>query len=136
MRICLKTMTKVAVLRKDKCVWKFMVIPNEGDVEETPYMGKRINRRVNHSDRRRKSLLCEFSWDRYSAGYHCHTSKKAAKAHSRLCVSVAGIGGKSIMTPVILDYIIPAGTKVTYGIDWAGTTIVTPILINPRIKEK
>jgi len=130
--MCLDEVTKEVVLRKDKVVYKAVKV--SGKMEKTTCdafdlsTSKILNAEI---------VPIEYAWEKeYDSGFHCFVSKIPAEMWSRYCV--------------VRSYIIPKGTKVTIGKQQlcdcsknnvnSGRTIistiyVTPVLINPRIKE-
>ena len=129
--MCLNVVTKTCTLKKDMRVWKYMEIPAGCRVERTPYRQTKLNQHVNRC-KSTGMLSCNIQGSKpYPAGFHCHLSEEDAQQHAyrfRCYFAIA--------RPVILDYILPAGTTVTFGKSGYGTIVVTPILINPRIPEK
>lgn len=131
--MCLDTVGRTVTLKRDRMVWKVVRL---GKNKELPLVQEGCNflsARKHISDRKNK-IFTEYRDDEYIPYFHCFTTKAAAGAMGK-CFTHSW----SIAKHAVLEFIIPADTIVLYGkqaeISHRYTTIVTPVLINPRVKE-
>jgi len=128
--MCLHEITGYKTLDKDKTIYKVVRINNHGD-EISPYQHYNFSKRENILDYdavETISIRPNFPQKvEYKLGFHCYATIKAAKDEKDswdfVCTHFE-----------IKRYIIPRGTLVVVGKEYNQMVIVTPILINPRIK--
>ena len=129
--MCLDRVTECDVVlkkdkkdKKDKKVWKVVFLGDEGEYSALYFSS--LNKHTIEEDYLTTIHTMNLNGESYDSGYHCFTSKKDALAWK------VTIGEPSYK---VLPYIIPAGTTVTKGIQDGLKAIVSPVLINPRVKE-
>lgn len=124
--MCLNKLTVKRTLKKDKVVQKVMERNNGRIVtffELYDFSKKRI-----HQAKVRTIYASDDKPLEYDSGFHCYPEKKKnPKGYDAFYENYDDC--------FIEDFIIPAGTTVQYGKQNNQTVIVTPVLINPRVKE-
>lgn len=133
--MCLDELTVKRILKKDMVVKKVI----KGYVtENTLYTDVELSDKRIHEAERLNSMSVK-TIKGYEPGFHCYLnniSDRVLKNHYLYEYYITIGSYRKIMT-----YIIPAGTKVQYGymVNMSGgisiKVIVTPVLINPRVKE-
>lgn len=124
--MCLRTISHYETLTKDLKIYKVV----HGTVCEFPefYGGDDYASKRNHIALRRWVSMFTSLWEKtkhYRAGFHGFLTRYAALKW------MEGAKYKRIAT-----YIIPKGTKVLFGEQDHMKCVVSPIMINPRVKEK
>lgn len=132
--MCLNRLTVKRTLKKDKTVFKHMKYKK--GIETTPYYPRDFNIKFLKANTKIEIDIwngVRKIWDeKYNSGWHCFVKKSDA-----IFFQGGSLG-------LILKYIIPKGTDVQYGYqniynnlndeEKDLSVIVTPTLINPRIK--
>lgn len=122
--MCLDTITRHKVLKKDLIVKKIVLIGNNHNLYTGTLMGNiyRIWRGVN------RAKICSLPTSKiskyYNSGFHCYPSKYNDN-------SILSMWNK-FTNRIVVKFVIPQGTRVLYGIQKNMTVIVTPILIHKK----
>lgn len=133
--MCLDTVTKTVLLKKDKVIWKFVRVTKRVEssiiAHYDPWSSaKKVNLKSNRitTNPHKKDITVSESAS-YKSGFHCCITERDCK---KMCNEYLGWGVRKNCK--VLDYIIPKDTLVQYGADGEFKVIVTPVLINPRVK--
>ena len=123
--MCLDIITKTVKLTKDKRVWKYVVMA-WGLHPTSPHYSTNLNRRKCVATRNYIHAEC----GTYRCGFHCFVRSSTAKKYLDFWSLY------SHTDHVVMEFIIPAGTTVTYGKEFKWVTIVSPVLINPNAPKE
>lgn len=118
--MCLDTVKRTVVLKKDLKVKKIVHIGRNNNIYTGEILGKR-SRIYNGVNRAKIKLIGAFYCKKYESGFHCYLNKytDCEVLHNWVYFD----------SRIVVNFIIPKGTEVTYGIQDGLTVIVTPILI-------
>jgi len=136
--MCLDTVGRKVTLKKDRKVWKVVVIDNGGRECGVCIGFPLSDNRLLHAEESTilawDTYVSRTAWQgTYKSGFHCFARKKDARNW--------GYGEDSEDSyEHILPFIIPADTTIQHGTQsiWGCgifRVIVTPVLINPRVTE-